>query len=227
MKILEVDNLTKYYGKGENQVRAVDNVSFKVNEGDFIAIVGPSGGGKSTLLNLLSGLDKPDSGNVYINGEDIYNLKDDKLTKFRRGNIGFVYQFYNLIPVLTVKENIILPALLESKNYDDKHFNSLIKTLNLKDRLNHLPNEISGGQQQRASIGRALINKPKILFADEPTGNLDSRSRKSVMKLLKHYNEKYNQTIVMVTHDMKLAREAKRIIVFIDGKIKEEKRAYK
>lgn len=227
MEILEVNNLTKYYGKNENQVKAVDNVSIKVKEGDFIAITGPSGSGKSTLLNLLAALDRPDSGKVYINGEDIYKLKDNKLTKFRRKNIGFVYQFYNLIPVLTIKENIILPALLENQKYDKKYFTNLVKTLNIKDRLNHLPNEISGGQQQRASIGRALINKPKILFADEPTGNLDSRSKKSVMKLLKHYNEKYRQTIIIVTHDMSIAKMASKIIVFKDGKIKEEKRAGK
>ena len=227
MKILEADNIVKYYGKKDNLVKAVDNVSLKVKEGDFVIIVGPSGGGKSTLLNLLSGLDRPDSGKVYINGEDIYKLKNDKLTKFRRKNIGFVYQFYNLIPVLTVKENIILPSLLENKNYDEKHFESLIKNLKLEDRFNHLPNEISGGQQQRTSIGRALINKPAILFADEPTGNLDSKSKKSIMRLLKLYNEKYNQTIIMVTHDMELAKMVKRIIVFSDGKIKEEKCACK
>lgn len=227
MRILEVNNLIKHYGKKDNLVRAVDNVSFSVDEGDFVAIVGSSGSGKSTLLNLISGLDRADGGKVYIDGEDIYKLKDDKLTKFRRKNIGFVYQFYNLIPVLTIKENIILPALLENRSYDKKYFRKLINTLNLKDRLNHLPNEVSGGQQQRASIGRALINKPKILFADEPTGNLDSNSKRSVMKLLKYYNAKFNQTIIMVTHDMKLAKMAKRIIVFEDGKIKEEKRAGK
>lgn len=227
MRILEVNNLIKHYGKKDNLVRAVDNVSFSVDEGDFVAVVGSSGSGKSTLLNLISGLDRADGGKVYIDGEDIYKLKDDKLTKFRRKNIGFVYQFYNLIPVLTIKENIILPALLENRSYDKKYFRKLINTLNLKDRLNHLPNEVSGGQQQRASIGRALINKPKILFADEPTGNLDSNSKRSVMKLLKYYNAKFNQTIIMVTHDMKLAKMAKRIIVFEDGKIKEEKRAGK
>ena len=227
MEILEANNLTKYYGKKENKTKAVDNVNIKVKEGEFIAIIGPSGSGKSTLLNLLAGLDYPTSGKVYLSGENIYKFKDSKLTKFRRKNIGFVYQFYNLIPVLTVKENIILPALLENKKYDKKHFNNLIKILNLKERLNHLPNEISGGQQQRASIARALINKPKILFADEPTGNLDSKNKKNIMKLLKYYNEKYKQTIIIVTHDMSLAKNAKRIIVFKDGKIKEEKHACK
>lgn len=226
MKILEVTNLTKYYGKDKALVKAVDNVSFYVNKGDFIAIVGPSGGGKSTLMHLLGGLDKPDKGKVIINGVDIYNLKGDKLTVFRRQNIGFIYQFYNLIPVLTVRENIMLPAVLDSKTLDIDYFNDLVKTLNLEKRLNYLPNEISGGQQQRTSIGRALINRPKILFADEPTGNLDSRSKKTVMKLLKYYNEVHGQTIIMVTHDMSLAREAKRIMTFSDGKIR-GKRAFK
>ena len=226
MKILEVFNLTKYYGKDKTLVKAVDNVSFYVNKGDFIAIVGPSGGGKSTLMHLLGGLDKPDKGKVIIDGEDIYNLKGDKLTVFRRQNIGFIYQFYNLIPVLTVRENIMLPAVLDGKKLDIDYFNDLVKTLNLENRLNYLPNEISGGQQQRTSIGRALINRPKILFADEPTGNLDSRSKKAVMKLLKYYNEIHGQTIIMVTHDMCLARQAKRIMTFSDGKIR-SKRACK
>lgn len=227
MELLKVENLTKHYGKKESLIFATDNVSFNVNQGEFVAIVGQSGSGKSTLLNLLSGLDKPDSGRVYINGEDIYKLKDDELIKYRRKNIGFVYQFYNLIPVLTIKENIILPSLLENKKYDEEYFNNLIKILNLKERINHLPNEVSGGQQQRASIGRALINKPKILFADEPTGNLDSKSKRNVIDLLKQYNQQYNQTIIMVTHDMTLAKKADRIIVFEDGKIKEDKLAGK
>lgn len=223
MAILEVNSLTKYYGKNENKIKALDNINLKIKEGQFVAIIGQSGSGKSTLLNILAGLDKPSEGSIYINGFDIYKLKDSKLTKFRRKNTGFVYQFYNLIPVLTIKENIILPALLENQKYDKKHFNNLIKILNLKERLNHLPNEISGGQQQRAAIARALINKPKILFADEPTGNLDSRNKRSVMKLLKYYNEKYNQTIILVTHDMALAKNATRIIILKDGKIKKEK----
>ena len=227
MKILEIYNLTKYYGKNDYLITAVDNVSFKVNEGDFIAVVGSSGQGKSTLLHLISGLDRPDKGKVFIDGVDIYKLKDNDLTKFRRKNIGFVYQFYNLIPVLTVKENIILPSLLENNKYDKKHFNKLVTILSLKNRLNHLPNEISGGQQQRASIGRALINKPRILFLDEPTGNLDNKSKKNVMKLLKYYNQKYNQTIIMVTHDMSLAKETKKIIIYEDGKIRRGKSVYK
>ena len=227
MEILEVCNLSKSYGINESLIKAVDNVSFKVKEGDFIAIVGPSGQGKSTLLHLLSGLDRPNSGKVYIDGVDIYNLKDNKLTKFRRKNLGFIYQFYNLIPVLTVKENIILPALLESGRYDKKLFNKLISVLNLKLRLNHLPNEISGGQQQKASIGRALINKPRILFADEPTGNLDNKSKNNVINMLKYFNIKYNQTIIMVTHDMKIAKTAKKIFVFEEGKVKRIKNACK
>ena len=227
MEILEICNLTKIYDDKETLIKAVDNVSLKVKEGDFIAVVGPSGQGKSTLLHLLSGLDRPNQGKVYINGEDIYKLNEKKLTEFRRKNIGFVYQFYNLIPVLTVKENIILPALLENNRYDKRYFNKLINILNLKERLNHLPNEISGGQQQRAAIGRALINKPKILFLDEPTGNLDSKSKQSVINLLKYYNQKYNQTIIMVTHDMQVAKKAKRIIFFEDGKIKRRKSAGK
>lgn len=227
MEILEICNLVKHYGENESLVKAVDNVNLKIKEGDFIAIVGSSGQGKSTFLHLVSGLDKPDSGKVYIAGVDIYKLNDNRLTKFRRKNIGFIYQFYNLIPVLTVKENIILPALLENNKYDKKHFDNLISILNLKERLNYLPNELSGGQQQRASIGRALINKPRILFADEPTGNLDVRSKKSVMKLLKYYNQKYNQTIIIVTHDMLMAKEAKKIIYFEDGKIKRINRACK
>ncbi|MBR3362310.1 MAG: ABC transporter ATP-binding protein [Bacilli bacterium] len=227
MIILETNNLTKYYGKNENKIKAVDNINLKIKQGEFVAIIGPSGSGKSTLLSLLAGLDRPSRGKVYIDSEDIYELKDNKLTKFRLKNIGFVYQFYNLIPVLTIKENIILPSLLEKQNYSKQHFNNLIKTLNLKERLNYLPNEISGGQQQRASIARALINKPKILFADEPTGNLDTKNKTKVMKLLKTYNEKYNQTIIIVTHDMSLAKMTKKIIVLEDGKIKEEKRVSK
>ena len=226
MKILKVKNLTKYYGSEDSLVKAVDNVSFCVNKGDFVAIVGPSGGGKSTLLHLLGGLDKPDSGSVIIDGVDIYDLKEDKLTIYRRQNIGFIYQFYNLIPVLTVRENIMLPAVLDDRKLDIDYFDDLVKVLKLENRLSYLPNEISGGQQQRTSIGRALINKPKILFADEPTGNLDSKSKKNVMRLLKYFNEVHGQTIIMVTHDMSLARETKRIITFTDGRIR-SRRAFK
>ncbi len=226
MEVLNVLNLTKQYGSDDNLVKAVDDVSFKINKGEFVAIVGPSGGGKSTLIHLLGGVDRPDGGKVLIDGEDLYSLKGDNLTVFRRKNIGIIYQFYNLIPVLTVKENIILPAVLDGRQVLDDYLNELVKTLNLNNKLSYLPNEISGGQQQRTAIGRALINHPKLLLADEPTGNLDSKNTKMVMKLLKYYNETYGQTIIMVTHDLKLAKQASRIITFEDGRIVDDKNGH-
>ena len=219
MEILNVKKLSKKYGKGENEFLALNNVSFKVQKGEFIVIVGKSGSGKSTLLHLLGGLDKPSSGSVFINNQDIYKISDKNLTVFRRKYIGIIYQFYNLIPVLSVKENILLPALFDGRNISDKKINDMLKSLGLLNKADAYPNDLSGGQQQRVAIGRALINHPKILLADEPTGNLDSRNSKHVMKLLEFYNKKYRQTIIMVTHDMSLAKSASRIITMSDGKI--------
>ena len=224
MEILNVKKLSKKYGKGENEFLALNNVSFKVQKGEFIVIVGKSGSGKSTLLHLLGGLDKPSSGSVFINNQDIYKMSDKNLTVFRRKYIGIIYQFYNLIPVLSVKENILLPALFDGRNISDKKINDMLKSLGLLNKADTYPNDLSGGQQQRVAIGRALINHPKILLADEPTGNLDSRNSKHVMKLLEFYNKKYHQTIIMVTHDMSLSKRASRIITMSDGKIiKDEK----
>ena len=224
MEILNVKKLSKKYGKGENEFLALNNVSFKVQKGEFIVIVGKSGSGKSTLLHLLGGLDKPSSGSVFINNQDIYKMSDKNLTVFRRKYIGIIYQFYNLIPVLSVKENILLPALFDGRNISDKKINDMLKSLGLLNKADAYSNDLSGGQQQRVAIGRALINHPKILLADEPTGNLDSRNSKHVMKLLEFYNKKYRQTIIMVTHDMSLAKRASRIITMSDGKIiKDEK----
>ena len=219
MEILNVKKLSKKYGKGENEFLALNNVSFKVQKGEFIVIVGKSGSGKSTLLHLLGGLDKPSSGSVFINNQDIYKMSDKNLTVFRRKYIGIIYQFYNLIPVLSVKENILLPALFDGRNISDKKINDMLKSLGLLNKADAYPNDLSGGQQQRVAIGRALINHPKILLADEPTGNLDSRNSKHVMKLLEFYNKKHRQTIIMVTHDMSLAKRASRIITMSDGKI--------
>ena len=219
MEILNVSNLCKIYGKGENEFLALNNISIKVKKGEFIAIVGKSGSGKSTLLHLLGGLDKPDRGNVIINNQDIYKMNDKELTVFRRKYIGFVYQFYNLIPALTVKENILLPALFDGRKISDKKLEELVKKLGLINKMDAYPNDLSGGQQQRVAIGRALINHPKIILADEPTGNLDTRSTKHIIKLLEYYNKKYRQTIIMVTHDLSLAKRASRIITMRDGKI--------
>ena len=217
MEILKIKKLSKKYGKKDSEILAVNNVSFNVRKGEFIAIVGPSGSGKSTLLNLLAGLDKADNGEIIINKTDICKLNDKQMTIFRRDNIGFIYQFYNLIPTLTVKENILLPTLL-TNNRQEENYQKLITKLGLQAKEECLPNDLSGGQQQRVAIGRALINNPLILFADEPTGNLDSVSAKKIMDLLLHYN-KNGQTIIMVTHDLNLAKKASRVITFKDGKI--------
>ena len=219
MEILNVKNLCKTYGKGENEFLALNNISLRMKKGEFIAIVGKSGSGKSTLLHLLGGLDTPSKGTVVINNQDIYKMSDKDLTVFRRKYIGIIYQFYNLISVLSVKENILLPALFDGREISDKRLNDLVKNLDLTNKLDCFPNDLSGGKQQRTAIGRALINRPKILLADEPTGNLDSRNSKHVMRLLKFYNKKYRQTIIMVTHDMSLAKRANRIITMSDGKI--------
>ena len=222
MEILKVENLTKSYGKGEAKVDAVKNINLSINKGEFVAIIGPSGSGKSTLLHLLGGVDKPTSGKVYINDVDIYNLKEKDLSIFRRRNVGLIYQFYNLIPVLSVKENILLPAELDNRKIDKDYLDDLLKTLGLKERANHLPNELSGGQQQRTSIGRALINRPSIVLADEPTGNLDSKNSKELLELLKLSVRKYNQTLIMITHDTSIALQADRVITIEDGTIKQD-----
>ncbi|WP_282192311.1 ABC transporter ATP-binding protein [Romboutsia ilealis] len=222
MEILKVENLTKSYGKGEAKVDAIKNINLSINKGEFVAIVGPSGSGKSTLLHLLGGVDKPTSGKVCINDVDIYNLKEKDLSIFRRRNVGLIYQFYNLIPVLSVKENILLPAELDNRKIDKDYLDDLLKTLGLKERANHLPNELSGGQQQRTSIGRALINRPSIVLADEPTGNLDSKNSKEVLELLKLSVRKYNQTLIMITHDTSIALQADRVITIEDGTIKQD-----
>lgn len=224
MEILRVENLVKTYKTGENVIRAVDDISFSVEKGEFVAIVGASGSGKSTLLHLLGGVDKPDSGHVYIEDNDIYSMNDEKLAIFRRRQVGLIYQFYNLIPILNVKENITLPCDLDGNKVSEKRLNELLETLGLSERVNHLPNELSGGQQQRVSIGRALMNHPALLLADEPTGNLDSKASSEIMELLKISNEKYNQTIIMITHDKNLALNAKRIITIEDGKIISDER---
>ena len=219
MEILKVEHLVKQYGKGDNAVLAVNDISFSVEQGEFVAIVGSSGSGKSTLLHLLGGVDRPTSGKVYIQGEDIYSLNSDKIAIFRRRQVGLIYQFYNLIPILNVKENITLPCELDGRTPDKSELDELINTLGLKDRVTHLPNELSGGQQQRVSFGRALINHPAILLADEPTGNLDSRSSDEIVELLKLSNQKYKQTIVMITHNLEIAKIADRILRIEDGRL--------
>ena len=219
MEILKVENLTKKYGKGENEVIAVNNLSFSVESGEFIAIIGSSGSGKSTLLHLLGGVDRPTSGKVFVNGKDIYSLKEEELAIFRRREVGLIYQFYNLIPILNVEENITLPCDLDRKVVPPNELDELIQILGLENRRKHLPNELSGGQQQRVAIGRALINHPAIVLADEPTGNLDSKASEEIVQLLKASNQKYHQTIIMITHNPEIAKIADRIIKIEDGNI--------
>ncbi len=219
MEILRVENLTKVYGKGETAVTALDNVSFSVEKGEFVAVVGPSGSGKSTLLHILGGVDIPTSGKVYIDGTDIYRLNRSRLAIFRRRQIGLIYQFYNLIPVLNVEENIMLPLLLDGRKEDEARLNELLNILGLADRAKHLPNQLSGGQQQRTAIGRAIITNPALILADEPTGNLDSKNSAEIIELLKLYNRNYNQTLIIVTHDERIALQANRIISLEDGRI--------
>lgn len=222
MEILRVENLTKVYGSGTTKVIALDDVSFSIEKGEFVAIVGASGSGKSTLLHLIGGVDRPTSGKVFIDGKNIYNYDDDKLAIFRRRQVGLIYQFYNLIPILNVVENITLPLDLDNRKPDSGYLNQLIKLLGLENRKDHLPNELSGGQQQRTSIGRALITNPTIILADEPTGNLDSKSSDEIMELLKKSNREYKQTIIMITHNMEIAKCADRIIKIEDGRIVKE-----
>lgn len=224
MAILQVEHLSKQYGKDDSLVTAVNDVSFEVQQGEFVAIVGASGSGKSTLLHMLGGVDQPSQGKIVIGDQDILQLNADKLAVFRRRNIGIIYQFYNLIPVLNVRENITLPADLDKRKVDEEYLASLIETLGLKERINHLPNQLSGGQQQRVAIGRALLMRPALILADEPTGNLDSKASDEIVKLLRKANEQYGQTIIMVTHDMKIAEHATRIIEFNDGKITSDRR---
>ena len=219
MEILRVENLTKVYGKGENEVRALDGVSFSVNKGEFIAVIGPSGSGKSTLLHILGGVDRPTGGKVFMDGKDVYAQNEEQLAIFRRRQVGLIYQFYNLIPVLNVTENITLPVLMDGQRVNRDRLKELITTLGLNGRENHLPNQLSGGQQQRVSIGRALMNAPAVVLADEPTGNLDSKNSREIVDLLKISNEKYGQTLIVITHDESIALQADRIISIDDGKI--------
>ena len=216
MEILKVENLTKVYGKGENEVRALNGVSFSVEKGDFVAIIGPSGSGKSTLLHTLGGVDRPTGGKVLVNGQDVYSRSDEQIAVFRRREVGLIYQFYNLIPVLNVEENMSLPVLLDGRNVNRDRLRELIRELDLVGREKHLPNQLSGGQQQRVSIGRALMNSPSIVLADEPTGNLDSKNSHEIVELLKRMNREYNQTLIMITHDESIALQARRIIAIED-----------
>ena len=219
MEILRMEHLTKVYGKGENQVRAVDDVSFSVEKGEFVAIIGPSGSGKSTLLHILGGVDRPTSGKVIMNGQDVYAQDEDQLAIFRRRQVGLIYQFYNLIPVLNVVENLTLPVLMDNREINEERLKELLQVLGLERRKKNLPNQLSGGQQQRVSIGRALMNAPAVVLADEPTGNLDSKNSQEIVDLLKYSNKKYNQTLIVITHDEHVALQANRIIAIEDGRI--------
>lgn len=219
MEVIKVEHLSKVYGKDENEVRALDDVSFSVEKGEFVAIIGPSGSGKSTLLHILGGVDKPTTGYVTINNQDVYSQNDEQLAIFRRRQVGLIYQFYNLIPVLNVKENMTLPVLMDGKSVNNERLDELVNILGLKGRENHLPNQLSGGQQQRVSIGRALMNAPAVVLADEPTGNLDSKNSQEIVELLKMSNMKYNQTLIIITHDENIALQADRIIAIEDGAI--------
>ena len=219
MEILRVENLTKVYGTGENEVRALDSVSFSVRKGEFVAIIGPSGSGKSTLLHILGGVDKPTGGKVFMNGQDVYAQNDEQLAIFRRRQVGLIYQFYNLIPVLDVRENMTLPVLMDGRKVNEERLRELLRILGLEEREKYLPNQLSGGQQQRVSIGRALMNAPAVVLADEPTGNLDSRNSQEIVELLKMSNRKYAQTLIMITHDENIALQADRILAIEDGRI--------
>ncbi|OCT15451.1 peptide ABC transporter ATP-binding protein [Paenibacillus pectinilyticus] len=222
MNILQIEHLSKVYGKGDTAVKALDDVSFSVDKGEFVAIIGPSGSGKSTLLHMLGGVDRPTSGKVFVDNTDMYSLNETQLAIFRRRQIGLIYQFYNLLPILTVEENMKLPLLLDEHKVDQKQFDEIVRTLNLGNRLNHLPNQLSGGQQQRVSIGRALMNQPSIILADEPTGNLDSKNGNEIIDLLKMFNKTYHQTLIMITHDERIALQADRIIAIEDGRISKD-----
>ena len=224
MELLKIEKLTKIYGSGENEVRALDNVSFSVEKGEFLAIIGPSGSGKSTLLHILGGVDRPTSGKVWLDGQDVYAQDEEQLAIFRRRQVGLIYQFYNLIPVLNVVENMTLPVLMDGRKVNEERLEELLDTLGIKDRTSNLPNQLSGGQQQRVSIGRALMNAPSVVLADEPTGNLDSKNSQEIVELLRSSNLKYNQTLIVITHDESIALQADRIIAIEDGRITRDER---
>ena len=224
MELLKVENLTKVYGEGENETRALDGVSFTVEQGEFLAIIGPSGSGKSTLLHILGGVDRPTSGKVWMNGQDVFSQNEEQLAIFRRRQVGLIYQFYNLIPVLNVVENMTLPVLMDGRKVNEERLEELLQTMNLTDRRKNLPNQLSGGQQQRVSIGRALMNAPAVVLADEPTGNLDSKNSAEIVQLLKQSNRKYRQTLIVITHDESIALQADRILAIEDGRIVREER---